>query len=200
MLGLSNFSQAQIEEWLEISNKNGYIRPTVYQIRYSLIDRDCEAGFQVPAQATAQLAKNCHPNLVPFLRANGFKINAHSPLASGVLTGKVFSGENLDGSRLKEGTREGGLVRMLYDKPYYRKAVKNLEAVGKKHGIVLAEISLRWLMWHSELREGDGIILGASRGEQVRGNVEMLRVGKLPDEVLEVIERAWDGIKAGINA
>lgn len=111
----------------------------------------------------------------------------------------MFSGEDLGDSRLKEGSREGGLARMLYDKPYYREAVKGLEAVGKDHGISLTEISLRWMMWHSELQEGDGIILGASRGEQIKGNVDMIESGKLPAEVLQVVERVWEGIKIGVN-
>jgi len=205
VLGLSNFSRAQIEDWLEISFYKGYVRPTVYQIRYNLIDRDCEAGFQIRDPAAIPLAKNCYPNLLPFLQANRFKIIAHSPLASGILTGKMFSGENLEGSRLKEGTREGDVARMLYDKPYYREAVKDLEAVGKEHGIGLTEMSLRWLVWHSALGKGvlgkgDGIILGASRGDQIKGNVEMVEKGNLPEEVLEVVEKVWEAVKVGINA
>jgi aflatoxin B1 aldehyde reductase len=37
----------------------------------------------------------------------------------------------------------------------------------------------------------DGIILGASRFEQVEKNILAVREGKLPDAVLEAFENAW---------
>ncbi len=41
----------------------------------------------------------------------------------------------------------------------------------------------------------DGIILGASKPEQVIGTVEMIRKGPLPGEVMRTTEKLWDAVK-----
>ena len=46
-------------------------------------------------------------------------------------------------------------------------------------------------MWHGVLGEGDGVILGATKAEQLRGNVEFCRMGKLDDELVEACEALW---------
>jgi len=125
--------------------------------------------------------------------------NAHSPLAWGVLTGKLFSDDesSLEGSRLAEGNPQGVAVRMQYDKPFIRKALKQLEAACLKEQVSLMETSLRWLAWHSAIFPGDGIILGASRTEQVVGNVDLIRKKHLPSALVEAVETFWDSIKLG---
>lgn len=46
------------------------------------------------------------------------------------------------------------------------------------------EVSLRWIMNHSFLQEGDGIIFGATKVEQLRGNVELCKKGPLNAEMV----------------
>jgi aflatoxin B1 aldehyde reductase len=48
---------------------------------------------------------------------------------------------------------------------------------------------------HSVLGEGDGIILGSSRLDQLRGNVEMCGKGPLDEELLELVEELWETVK-----
>ncbi len=38
-------------------------------------------------------------------------------------------------------------------------------------GVSATSVALRWVVWHSLLGEGDGVILGAMSEEMIRGNV-----------------------------
>jgi aflatoxin B1 aldehyde reductase len=42
----------------------------------------------------------------------------------------------------------------------------------------------------------DGIILGASSVEQLRGSLEDIKKGPLPEEVCAALDKAWDGTRA----
>jgi len=57
------------------------------------------------------------------------------------------------------------------------------------------EVVIRWMAHQSALRDDDGIILGASKPEQVIGTVEMIGKGPLPGKVLRVAEELWDVVK-----
>lgn len=71
-----------------------------------------------------------------------------------------------------------------------RQAVRLLEAACAPHAVDLPQASLRWLMFHSALRGGDGFILGATNPEQVRENLESLRQNERP--LPEPLVRAFD--------
>ena len=62
--------------------------------------------------------------------------------------------------------------------------------IQTKHGLTVQEIALRWLQHHSRLLPTDGVILGASRKEQLEANVIDSEKGPLPDEVLAAVNRA----------
>lgn len=65
----------------------------------------------------------------------------------------------------------------------------------------MVELSLRWLAFHSELKVGgngnDGVILGTSGLQQLKGNVELLKKGPFREEggerkdILKAIYDAW---------
>ena len=57
-LGVCNFPPDILKEYLEICDKEGYVKPTIYQGRYNLIARELEAVF-------------------PILREHGISFNAH---------------------------------------------------------------------------------------------------------------------------
>jgi aflatoxin B1 aldehyde reductase len=186
---------AQVEEWHRICDIHGYVRPTVFQGQYNILARECEKA--TIAADMAGPARNCEPNMLPVIRKLGMSFNAHSPLAWGVLTGKLFADdESLESSRLAKGNPQGGVARAQYDKPYIRKALKELEAVCLQEKVSLMESSLRWLAWNSALGTGDGVILGASRIEQVEGNVELSQKKHLPDAVVKAVDVLWDSIIA----
>merc|ERR1711862_263340 len=59
----------------------------------------------------------------------------------------------------------------------------------------MANISLRWLLHHSLLAPGDGIILGVSRTQHLVANLGAWRSGPLPAELVEACEAAWEAAK-----
>ena len=65
----------------------------------------------------------------------------------------------------------------------------------EERGICSTEANLRWIVHHSVLGEGGGIILGSSRVDQLRGNVEMCGKGPLDEELLELVEELWETVK-----
>ena len=58
----------------------------------------------------------------------------------------------------------------------------------------MAEAAYRWLVNHSMMRPelGDGILLGASRIEQMEQNLIAVTKGELPQSILDAINSAWE--------
>lgn len=54
---------------------------------------------------------------------------------------------------------------------------------------------MRWLMFHSGLGAGDGVLVGGSRVEQIGGNLADVGKGGLPEEVVGMVERVWGVVR-----
>ena len=182
--GVSNFTPAQVEEWVSICKQKGYKIPAVYQGSYSLVFRAEEE------------------TLFPVLRRHGIAFFAYSPLASGFLNGKLTSGTLDETSRFADQTWIGEMVRGMLDKAELHAAVTTLQGLAGKHGISLTGTALRWIAYHSRLRAdlGDGIILGASRIQQLEDNVADVSAGPLPVDVVEGIEEIWRQLSKAAQA
>lgn len=81
-----------------------------------------------------------------------------------------------------------------FDRPVLHDAIRKLKKVADKYGLTLAEVSLRWLMHHSVLGDGDAIIFGAKTLDQLERNVLETRKGPLEGEVLAAVEGLWGDI------
>lgn len=124
--------------------------------------------------------------LLPFLHAHGIAFNAYSPLGGGFLTGRLTAGDAA-GTRL--GSAYGAHFTRWYDRPEFHDAVRALLAVIEPLGIRPAGAALRWIAFHAALDPArDGIILGATKVDQVRQNVDDINQGPLPQAVLDEIE------------
>ncbi|KAF8429237.1 aflatoxin B1 aldehyde reductase member 2 [Tirmania nivea] len=93
-------------------------------------------------------------------------------------------------------SNHGTVYRERYFRDAYFRALDILEPLCAKHNIGLLETSLRWLIHHSALKMrskggNGGIILGVSRIEKLRVNLDNLEKGPLPEEALEALEEAW---------
>ncbi|KAF8858732.1 putative aldo/keto reductase [Acephala macrosclerotiorum] len=181
-LGLCNYSTDRMREWLEICEKHNYVKPTIYQGHYNAITRTSE------------------DDLYPLLRQHGIKIFAYGPLAGGFLTGKVSRATEaaaLSGGRWDPGRFP--IYPETFDKPAIHNAMiefcKKCEAAGSTP----TEVSPRWIMHHSALGEGDAIILGATKVDQLRSNVELCRKGRLGENMIEACEELWRKVNGTID-
>ncbi|KAI1381586.1 Aldo/keto reductase [Hypoxylon crocopeplum] len=174
-IGVSNFPLDVLESFIDICEKKGYVKPSVYQGQYNLICRGPEK------------------ELIPFLRKHNMAFIAYSPLGGGFLTGKLTQG-TAEGTRLR--SAYGAHFARWYDRPEFHDAVRKLLEVIEPLGIKPSEAALRWLAYHSALTESDGIILGATKTEQLAQNLRDVVKGPLPKEVVDVIAAIGDAIDA----
>lgn len=172
-LGLSNFPAWLAEDINIKCRENGWMRPCVYEGLYNPLSRRAEG------------------ELKKLLDETGMCFYAYNPLAGGILTNKYSEYG-------KEPVAGRFTYRPNYQKRYWKEsyfeAAGRIRKVCEKFGIHIVEATYRWLAFHSMLNssKGDAIIIGASRMEQLKQNIEALKKGTLPEEVVQVFEEAWE--------
>lgn len=170
--GLSNYPAWQVVDIWNKCERFGYLKPSVYQGMYNA------------------LCRNVEPELFPAIRSLGMRFYAFNPLAGGLLAGKQldFDATPEDGrfSRLKS-------YRDRYWKHSYFDALNEIKHACDQEGIAMVEAAYRWLTNHSLLdaSKGDGILLGASRIEQMEQNMLNANKGELPPTILSAMDEAW---------
>lgn len=165
-MGISNWPQSLIAEYIALTEESGGVRPTAAQYQYNVLARSAEKEF------------------IPFLRQNGIRFVAFSPLAGGFLTEQ--------GVRFKEGNPVAAGYRRWYIQPGMVAAVEKLTKVCAQYSLPLSEAALRWLAYHSALREEDGILIGASKVAQVENAVRAVAAGPLPAGLAEEMDLVWE--------
>lgn len=172
-LGLSNFPAWMVADAYHICEKNGWIKPSVFEGVYNPLSRRAETELN-----------DC---------LNNFNMNfyAYNPLAGGLLTGRYSSFE--------ESPKDGRFThRPNYQNRYWKKsffeAVKLLRNACELHGTSLIEATYRWLSYHSMLNagRGDAIIIGASKLNHLKQNLDSVKAGPLPQELVNSFETARD--------
>ena len=128
------------------------------------------------------LKREPEESLLPLLRAKGFRFVAYSPLASGLLT----VGDQKEGN---------ALLDRLYGNEKIRRAVDQFKKRLEGSGVEATEAALRWVVFHSALRDGDAVIIGASKEEQVVSSMEIVRRGPLDNEVVKAVEQVWEDVR-----
>ena len=174
--GLSNYASWQVAEITELCRQRNWMQPTVYQGMYNALTRDVER------------------ELIPCLRNYEFRFNAYNPLAGGLLTGKYQSLDDLpDDGRF--GLHEA--YQQRYWKQDYFEVLQDLRSACRESGIKPAQAAMSWLLNHSmlEAARGDGIIIGASRTEQLTENLKSFQQPSLDESITEIMDRGWELIK-----
>jgi aryl-alcohol dehydrogenase-like predicted oxidoreductase len=169
-IGLSNYAGWQVVETLWISERRGWRPPAVTQVMYNLLARGVEQEY------------------VPMCRRFGVALLAYNPLAAGLLTGKQQAAAPLAGTRFDNNP----LYLDRYWHPVFFEAVERLRRAAAAAGRSLIDVSLNWLLHHTA---ADGVVLGASKPEQLAENLDALERGPLPAEVVEVCEAAWKDLR-----
>ncbi len=161
-IGASNFSAGQLRAALDASAAGGLPRYEVLQPRYNLYDRE---DFEGPVRDLAI--------------AEGLGVITYSSLASGFLTGKYRSKDDLGQS-----VRGKGVAKYLDERGW--RILAALDTVAARHGAELAEVSLAWIM----AREGvTAPIASATSTEQLSSLIRSLNL-KLSEDDLKTLETA----------
>ncbi|KAK9325289.1 NADP-dependent oxidoreductase domain-containing protein [Lipomyces orientalis] len=182
--GISNYMSWEVAQMCGICEKNGWIKPTVYQGVYHVLQRSIES------------------ELFPCLRHYGMSFYAFQPIAGGFLTGRYHrdTKEFEEGSRFDPKRWQGGLIHQRYWNSFYFDALDIIRRAAKKYGLTEAECALRWLVHHSLLTKalGDAIIIGASSTAQLEQNLLDIEKNALPEEVVQALDAAWQHVRGAV--
>jgi len=121
-LGASNFSADRLKESLLFSANNNIPRYEVYQPGYNLFDRE---EFE---QSHEKICLD-----------HGLGVITYYSLASGFLTGKYRSEDDL-----KKSQRGGGVKKFLTERGF--KILDALDKIAETHGVEQASVALAWLL------------------------------------------------------
>jgi aryl-alcohol dehydrogenase-like predicted oxidoreductase len=167
----SNYASWQIGRLLWICEKNGWRPPLISQPMYNLLARGIEQEY------------------LPFTRE--FKVGSivYNPLAGGLLTGKQrpetgpIAGTRFDANQMY-------LDRYWHEDNF--RAVDELKKIAESCGRTLVDLSLTWVLQQPGV---DGVLLGASRMEQLEQNLQAVGGKPLGPGVLDACDAVWKRLR-----
>jgi aryl-alcohol dehydrogenase-like predicted oxidoreductase len=166
-IGCSNFSPEQLRE-AEAAARDGGARFVSVQNEYSLLKRDPENGVLAECERA------------------GLGFLPYFPLASGLLTGKYRKGQPMpEGTRLSRGS--GLAENVLGDDKV--ETVERLVRFAEERGHTILELAFSWLLARPVV---SSVIAGATKPEQVRGNVAAYN-WKLTDDEMAAVDKILTG-------
>ena len=156
-IGVSNFSVEELEACARIAPI------TSLQPPYSLIRREVEKSQ------------------LPYCRKNGIGVIVYSPMASGLLTGKMTAGRiaalpeddwRKHNPEFKEPKLAGNLA-----------LVERLRKVGDRHGVTPGEVAVAWTLLNPSVTAA---IVGARRPSQLDGIIHAADLCLTPEDLAEI--------------
>lgn len=160
-VGISNYNAKQTIKAAELLNNMG-VHCLIHQMKLSLLERQNEEVAEVVYE-------------------KGIGGIAFSPLAQGILTGKYQHG-------IPAGSRAYGDSVFLSESNItnqVQEMTRRLTEIAGKRGQSLAQMALAWVQNHQGITS---VIIGASRMEQVRENLESLKNTSFSQEELDEIK------------
>ena len=121
-IGASNYDATRLKEALEISKKNSFAAYQTLQPEYNLYDRE---GYE--------------KELEPLCRKNDIGVITYYSLASGFLTGKYRSDDDLNKSK-----RGQGVKKYLNDRGFI--ILKALDEIAASHNSSPASVAIAWVI------------------------------------------------------
>ena len=168
--GLSNYAAWQVADIVGICQREGYVRPTVYQGMYNALTREVER------------------ELFPCLRHFGMAFYAYNVTAAGLLTGKHKSVDSLPD--------DGRFTVQRYQERFWKQeyfdALATIRDACDAANVSMVDAAHRWLMNHSKLTENDAVIVGGSRVAHIDSNTRACFGGKLDQSILDAIDKAYE--------
>lgn len=176
----------EIFSWLEDFQKEGLIR--AYGASVETLEEACYAARH-PGLASLQIIFNLFrqdaiEDLFPLAQANHVGVIVRLPLASGVLSGKMHSGQTFDPSDHRQYNRNGEAFSQgeTFSGIPFETAVSLVEEMRPwiPAGMSMAQMAMRWLLDQPTVST---VITGASRPAQVIENAAVSSLPPLPEEL-----------------
>lgn len=171
-LGLSNFPAWMVADVWHICDKHVWVKPTVFEGVYNPLTRKAEVELN-----------DC-------LNVYGLRFYAYNPMCGGLLTGRYgkFEEAPMDGRFTHRPNYQG-----RYWKNSFFDAVNVIKTAADEVGITTIDATYRWLAYHSmlDVDRGDAILIGASKMNHLLQNMETVKAGPLPENVVNAFEMAW---------
>ena len=155
-LGLSNWAAWQVTKAVGIAEARRLAPIVSLQAHYALTARDVER------------------EIVPMLLSEGVGLMTWSPLAGGILSGKV----RRDGGET-EG-RRAGFDFPPVDKDRGYAIVDVLDTVAARRGCAVAQAALAWLLHQAVVTS---VLVGAKRVDQLRDDIGAIDVALEPEDL-----------------
>jgi aryl-alcohol dehydrogenase-like predicted oxidoreductase len=153
-VALSNYSAERIDEWMSVTEANGFHAPVALQPHYNLVERDFEGDLRDRAERY------------------GLGVFPYFSLAKGFLTGKYRGGASVDSPRA------GGASEYLNARG--DAVIEALDQVSAAHGVSLATVALAWLRQQPTVVAP---IASASRVQQLPDLLASASVALSPEEI-----------------
>jgi aryl-alcohol dehydrogenase-like predicted oxidoreductase len=157
-IACSNFTAWQLAKAMGISDRLGLDHYVAYQGYYSLVGRDMEH------------------EILPACRDLGVGVLVWSPLAGGLLSGKVHRHTMIEGTRR---SLVGDLGVGPIDHDHADQVIEVAEAVARTRGCSVAQVALNWVRSNETVTS---VIVGARTTEQLADNLAAASWSLEPDE------------------
>lgn len=144
-VGVSNWSAWQMMKALGLSERLGLARFDSLQAYYSVAGRDLER------------------ELAPFLLSEGVGLLVWSPLAGGLLSGKVGRDKEAE-----SGTRRAQLDFPPVDRERAFQVIDVMRPIAEAHGASVARVALAWVLHQQHV---SSVIVGAKSLQQLDDNL-----------------------------
>ncbi|MEU5725832.1 aldo/keto reductase [Micromonospora sp. NPDC047738] len=165
-IGVSNYAAWQISDVSAACAAAGAPRPVVAQQLYNLVARRIEDEY------------------VEYARTHELATVVYNPLGGGLLTGRhSFDTAPVEG-RFGSSALSGMYRDRYWNRPIFE-AVEGLSHIADDAGIPLPELSLRWLLSREVVTS---VLLGGSKPQQLRDNIQAAARGPLPRDVLDACD------------
>jgi aryl-alcohol dehydrogenase-like predicted oxidoreductase len=130
------------------------------------------------------LARGIEQEFLPMAKELGVSTVVYNPLAGGLLTGKHRNGAPEPGTRFDQSPA----YRSRYWHETNLQAVAQLAEAACSEGRSLVSLALNWILHHTP---ADCVVLGASRLEQLRENLDVLADGGISPQALAACDQVW---------
>ena len=166
-IGLSNYTPDRIREWFSIARKEGLTLPVALEPQYNLVYR-----------------KDYENGLMPVAKDENLAVFPYFSLASGFLTGKYRTMDDLKGKQ-----REG-MVKDFFTQEGLD-VVAAMDGIAKAHGVELATVALAWLNHRPGITAP---IASARTPEQLPALLAAAHL-ELSDEDMQTLDQVSDKVK-----